>query len=101
MSLKSIDVKKNIEVVTREFLINSTLRRVHDFMLSVILDFFIQGTGEMRRIVSQVNMDLPKLATGIKFIKVWIRDIMNNYIWTYDSDNLQYENLDLTQLENS
>lgn len=84
MSLKSLEIKKNIEVLTREYLLNGTIRRVHDFMLGEILEYFIQGNGELKQMVTRINNGIPKILGSVKTFKVWIRDMVNNFIWSFD-----------------
>jgi hypothetical protein len=39
MSLRSIDVKKNLEVLTREYNINNIVRSAYEFLTGELLDY--------------------------------------------------------------
>jgi len=47
MSLKSLDIKKNIELVTREYIINNTIRRVYEFLVGTIIEYYLNGGSEI------------------------------------------------------
>ncbi|CDW74048.1 UNKNOWN [Stylonychia lemnae] len=95
MSLKSLDIKKNIELVTREYIINNTVRRIYEFLVGVMIEYFLQGGTDSSKLINRINQGMLKIL-NVKDFRVWIRDVMNNYLWTYSSDQI-YEIFDLTQ----
>jgi len=55
MSLKSLDIKKNIELVTREYIINNTIRRVYEFLVGHIIEYYLQGGSEISKVINKIN----------------------------------------------
>lgn len=93
MSLKSLDIKKNLEVVTREYQVNNYFRRVSEFLIGSLIDYFIIGQGDINKLVQQVNLGMAKIL-NVKDFRVWVRDVMNNYLWTYNNESM-HETFDL------
>lgn len=82
MSLKSIEIKKNIELVTREYIINNIVRRVYEFISGKIIEYYLNCSSDIGKLISQINQGMQKIL-NVKDFKVWLRDVMNNYLWTY------------------
>eukprot|EP00347_Sterkiella_histriomuscorum_P015060 403358461 len=94
MSLKSIEIKKNIELITREYVINNQVRRVYEFVSGAVVDYFLHEQGDLGRLITTINQGLIRIL-NVKDLKVWLRDSMNNYLWTYSLD-AQYEQYNLS-----
>jgi hypothetical protein len=96
MSLKQIDLKKNLDILTREYLINKTLIKVHSFLNSEFVDYFTRG-GELRVLLMNLNRHLSRTVIA-KEVKIWVRDASNNLIWTINLIN-EYESIELDKKE--
>ena len=83
MSLKSMEIKKNIELVTKEYVVNNTLRRVFELTSGVILEYFLANKGDLSSLIVALNAGLCKILEA-KDVRIWVRDVMNNYLYTYD-----------------
>ncbi len=82
MSLRSIEIKKNIELMTREYLITDLIRRAYEVINSEIISYYIhQGSVTITSLITSINKTLQKLLC-CKDFRVWVRDIMNNTIWS-------------------
>lgn len=86
MSLRSIEIKKSLEIVTREYTVNNMIRCVYEFMNGEIINYFLKAQGDIGKLILAINQNLTRILAG-KECKVWIRDIMNNYLWTYSLEN--------------
>jgi len=56
MSLRSIEIKKNIELMTREYMISDLVRRVYEQLNSEIISFFVhQGSATISKLIQNLN----------------------------------------------
>lgn len=55
MSLRSIEIKKNIEIITREYSVNNLIRRVYEFIMGEMIEFIFHGKGDIGRQIIRIN----------------------------------------------
>ena len=58
MSLRSMEIKKNIDVVTIEYSINNIVRRVYEFMVGELIEFVFHGKGDIGRQLIRINQGM-------------------------------------------
>ena len=86
MSLRALEIKKNLETITREYQQRNSLYRLQTFLLGQAYDFFFSRVSNTRQLIKNVNYYVQSLLK-LKDAKVWFRDILNNYVWTENSNN--------------
>lgn len=95
MSLRPIEIKKHLEVVTKEYKTSLMLNRVWSALNGEIINFFIHSSSDMRSLLVGLSQELPKIME-VKGLQLWVRDILNNYLWTYSKDS-EYQKIDLAK----
>mmetsp|Transcript_27264 Transcript_27264/g.26311 ORF Transcript_27264/g.26311 Transcript_27264/m.26311 type:complete len:149 (-) Transcript_27264:699-1145(-) len=86
MSRKQLDIKRALIIISKEYAINEMVSNVLTFLNAEALDYIIKKKGEFVWFLFRVNRYAPKFLK-VKEVKVWVRDILNNSIWTQNSNN--------------
>lgn len=94
MSLRAIEIKKNLQTIAREYQQRNMLFRLQTFMIGETYDFFFSKNGNLRTLFKNINQYAIKLLK-LKDAKIWFKDMLNNYIWAINQNN-QEEIVDLT-----
>jgi hypothetical protein len=88
MSLKQLEIHKILDVVTREYTINLMTNQTWTVVIGELMEYFQNGKGEIKNYITRLSQELP-LVLKVKQITIWIRDLQNNYLWTYTHE-IQY-----------
>lgn len=79
MSQRSLEVKKALELLTKEYLINDRVRRINEVINSQVISFLVGDSKE--NVVWQLGRRI-KAILEVKEFQVWVRDVMNGKFWT-------------------